>query len=141
MSRSFSRLFKIFSSKNYEPSSSLNSIYIKTVSFIYIVGLFGHGAYAFGTAETKLINVKDKYTFSRDGFTEFMIIDENNKHYNVNNSFWYWKWDSIEDWSKLEIDKQLSIKYYGWRVPVFGLFPNIIMTRNDKLSHFSFRSV
>ena len=136
MSRSFSRLFKIFSPKNYEPSSSssLDIIYVKTVSLIYVVGIFGHCAYAFGTAETKSIKIKDKYTFDRNGFTEFMVIDENNKHYNINNSVWYWKWDSIEDWTKLDINKQISIKYYGWRVPVFGLFPNIIMTTHDNVS-------
>ena len=26
-----------------------------------------------------------------------MVIDSYGNHYNVNNSFWYWKWISIED--------------------------------------------
>jgi hypothetical protein len=100
---------------------------------ISICGAFGHGVYAFGTSETKFIKIKQKYTFDRNGFTEFMIIDENNKHYNVNNSIWYWKWNSIEDWHNLETSKEISIKYYGWRVPLFGLFPNIVMSQTDNV--------
>lgn len=40
---------------------------------------------------------------------------------------------TIEDWHKLELNKDIVIKYYGRRVPLFGLFPNIIMSKQDKL--------
>jgi hypothetical protein len=58
-----------------------------------------------------------------------MIVDNKGRHFNVNNSLWYWKWDSIEDWEKIEKDKQLLVKYYGWRSPIFGLFPNIVLSK------------
>ena len=149
MSRSFARFFKpILNSlkSNDEPlSSELNNFVQLTLGTIAIGGALGHGIYAFGTAETKFIKLKQKYTFDRNGFTEFMIIDENGNHYNVNNSVWYWKWDSIEDWHKLETSKDISIKYYGWRVPFFGLFPNIIMCRQetlfDYMSRIKFKSI
>jgi hypothetical protein len=67
----------------------------------------------------------------RNGFTEFMVVDEKGRHLNVNNSLWYWKWDSIEEWYKIEPNKNFFIKYYGWRVPLFGLFPNIVTTDNE----------
>ena len=95
--------------------------------------LLGHCAYALKTCENKIVKIDRKYKFDRNGFTEFMIIDDNGKHYNVNNSLWYWKWDSIEDWHKLEPNKDIAIKYYGWRVPLFGLFPNIIMCDQGKV--------
>lgn len=57
-----------------------------------------------------------------------MIIDENHNHYNVGNSFWLWKWDSIEDWSKIDETKGYKIKYYGVRFPPLGLFPVIVET-------------
>ena len=88
--------------------------------------------YAIFTREEKEIIVKKKYQFDRSGFTDFMVIDSNGKHYNLNNSLWYWKWDSIEDWSQIKKDTPLSVKYYGWRMPVFGLFPNIVMSRSTK---------
>jgi hypothetical protein len=62
-----------------------------------------------------------------------MIIDKNGHHYNVNNSFWYWKWNSIEDCCQLETNNEIHIKYYGYRVPVFGIFPNIISNKHAKL--------
>jgi hypothetical protein len=97
------------------------------------VYFFGNGIYAYVTVENKLIKVNKKYQFDRNGFTEFMIIDDNGVHYNVNNSVWHWKWVSIEDWHKLETSKVLAIKYYGWRVPLLGLFPNIIMSRQKEV--------
>jgi hypothetical protein len=62
-----------------------------------------------------------------------MIIDENNKHYNVNNSFWYWKWNSIEDWSTLRENESINIKYYGYRIPFLGFFPNIVCSKDEVL--------
>lgn len=149
MSRSFARFFGHFFKSlkpNDEPlSSEMNYFVSLTLGAITIGGTLGHCAYAFGTAEDKFIKLKQKYTFDRNGFTEFMIIDENGNHYNVNNSVWYWKWDSIEDWHKLETSKDISIKYYGWRVPLLGLFPNIIMsgqeTLFDYMSRIKFKSI
>ena len=80
-------------------------------------------------AATALIpSIVKKYKMVRNGFTEFMVIDEKDRHFNINNSVWYWKWDSVEDWSKIKEGDELYFKYYGWRVPSLGLFPNIYMT-------------
>lgn len=87
---------------------------------------FGHCAYTFGTTENKIINIQNKYQFTSNGFTEFMVVDNTGSHYNVNNSLWYWKWNSIEDWEKIKVDTQISVKYYGWRIPFLGIFPNIV---------------
>jgi hypothetical protein len=92
----------------------------------------GHFAYAIGTKREKEINIVSKYKFTRNGFTEFMIIDSEGNHYNINNSFWYWKWDSIEDWSSIEANKKINTKYYGFRFPVLGIFPNIVSCQNTK---------
>jgi hypothetical protein len=101
---------------------------IRTLSTI----LVGHGIYAYSTKANDEIVVTKKYKMNRNGFTDFMIIDDKGRHFNVNNSLWYWKWDSIEDWHRIKenSEEKLLIKYYGWRVPVFGLFPNI--TLSDK---------
>lgn len=135
MSRLFTRFFgQFFNSHIHEPlSQQMNQIIGRVVATVSISGIIGHCVYAFATAENKIIKVANKYQFDRNGFTEFMIIDDNGKHYNVNNSVWYQKWDSIEDWHKLETNKEIVIKYYGWRIPLFGLFPNIIMCKQDKV--------
>ena len=83
--------------------------------------------YAIFTREEKEIIVKKKYNFDRSGFTDFMIIDSNGKHHNLNNSLWYWKWHSIKE------EQKLNTLTYGWRLPILGLFPNIVSCQNKKI--------
>ena len=98
------------------------------------VGVCGHALYSFTTLKRDTIEIDKKYKFTQNSNTQFMIIDKNNKHYNVNNSFWYWKWDSIEDWNTLRENDTIKIKYYGFRIPIFGAFPNIISSKDNSIS-------
>jgi hypothetical protein len=84
-----------------------------------------HSLYAYGTSSTEEVTIENKYKMVNHGSTRFMIYDQKGRHYNVNNSFWYWKWDSVEDWSKMNKGDSIKIKYYGIRSPLLGLFPNI----------------
>lgn len=89
-----------------------------------------HCLYAYGTSSVEDITIVNKYKMVNNGSTRFMIHDEKGRHYNVNNSFWYWKWDSVEDWSKMNKGDRIKVKYYGIRSPLFGLFPNIVRSYN-----------
>jgi len=113
MSRSFAYTLSLLT--RYEP------IYGIFVPFI----LISHGTYAYSTEKEDKINIVKKYKITRHGFTELMIIDNKGRHFNINNSFWYNKWDSIEDWNNMKENEQIIIKYYGWRIPLLGLFPNV----------------
>ena len=95
------------------------------------ITLGGNFFYALGTKKEATIYVSKKYQFDRNGFTEFMIIDGNGHHYNVNNSLWYWKWNSIEYWHKVNIHNTINVHYYGIRFPLLGLFPNIVAIKSD----------
>ena len=55
-----------------------------------------------------------------------MIVDDQGRHFNVNNSFWYWKWNAIEDWTNIKLDTTLVVRYYGYRIPFLGMFPNVV---------------
>jgi hypothetical protein len=134
MSKSFTRYFTSNFTKyftKYVLHDKSVDLELKSSLMIYFgsIGLSFHFSYTLFTSRNKIIKVDKKYKFVRNGFTEFMIIDENGKHYNVNNSFWYLKWNSYEDWHKIETNKKCQIIYYGWRVPLFGMFPNIIMSQ------------
>jgi hypothetical protein len=108
---------------------SKNPVILLTTSVTMISSNF---FYAILTREEKEIIVKKKYKFDRSGFTEFMIIDSNDKHYNLNNSLWYWKWDSIEDWYSIKEEQKLNTLTYGWRLPILGMFPNIVSSQYNK---------
>ena len=87
-----------------------------------------HVYYVLATQKEDNISIVNKYKYVSNGFTNFMIIDNKGNHYNVNNSFWFWKWDSIEDWNNLKVGNTIYAKYYGLRMPFLGCFPNIIDT-------------
>jgi hypothetical protein len=125
--KNMSRTFFNIILKNLLKSN--NQAILLTTSVTMITSNF---FYALFTREEKEIIVKKKYKFDRSGFTEFMIIDSNDKHYNLNNSLWYWKWDSIEDWHLIKEEQKLNTLTYGWRVPILGIFPNIVSSQYNK---------
>ena len=108
---------------------------ILTVLGTSVVLTYGHGSFALGTNKREKICVTKKYTYVVNGYTNFMIIDDKGRHFNINNSFWYWKWDAIEEWNNIdEKETTLVVSYYGYRIPFLGLFPNVvdISTQLDK---------
>ena len=110
-----------------------NNIELWVKSLMITTGISCHCTYTLGTSKNEQLTIVKKYKMVRNGYTEFMVIDENERHFNVNNSLWYWKWNSIEDWTKIKEGDNFNFKYYGWRVPVLGLFPNIYMTNRDQI--------
>ena len=41
-------------------------------------------------------------------------------------SIWFWQFKSPELWRSLEAGKTYSVQSYGWRMPLLGMFPNIV---------------
>jgi aldehyde:ferredoxin oxidoreductase len=85
--------------------------------------------YVVVTTETKNITVMKKYKYTTYGFTKFMIVDENGVHYCITNSLLYCKWSNMEVWHNIDTNKEFIMKYYGWRVPILGMFPNIVVSK------------
>jgi hypothetical protein len=105
--------------------SMLSFLKLKWTNY-YLIGLPLHCSYSYFTQKNKYIEVSEKYTFDSNGFTNFMIVDTKNNHYKVGNNLWFWKWDSIEDWTSIKKGYAIPISYYGFRVPFLGFFPNVI---------------
>jgi hypothetical protein len=134
MSSSFIRRFLNYSKILFaeESKSNITSIQLAFRFGILTTVLAGHGIYAYSTEEKDAILVTKKYKMNRNGFTDFMIIDDKGRHFNVNNSLWYWKWDSIEDWYSIKEEQKLNTLTYGWRLPILGMFPNIVSSQYNK---------
>ena len=94
-----------------------------------------HSLYAYGTSTTEDVTVVNKYQMDLHGFTKFMVHDDKGRHYAVNNSLWYWKWDSVEDWANIKKGDCIHVKYYGIRAPLLGLFPNIVRTKLNPVGY------
>lgn len=107
-----------------------NKIPINFQIFFISSAIGSHALYSYGSYYVDTIQIDKKYTYTKNANTEFMIIDQNGRHYSVNNNFWYWKWNSIEDWHKYKEKDYIKIKYYGYRIPLLGFFPNIIHINN-----------
>lgn len=132
MSNNFLKIFSTFiRSLTYKTSNiTLSDFKLNFLTLSLLTSI--HLSYTLTTENKEKIKVYDKYKLVNYGSTNFMIIDNNGRHFNVNNSLWYWKWDSIEDWSKINKDDTLYVRYYGWRMPIFGMFPNIIQYKNKE---------
>ena len=138
MSKSFTKIFSlsrnfIFDSENtcrIENNKNNVNLGIKMILLASLASI--HFGYVMSTNQKEETIIKKKYKIVRSGFTEFMIIDNKDRHFNVNNSLWYWKWNSIEDWNNIKEGDDIKIRYYGWRVPSLGLFPNIYMSSDEK---------
>ena len=123
MSRTFRHIFL---------SSFLKEIILKYPVQAIGIGSVCHLGYTLGTKDKKEIVVAKKYKFNTYGFTNFMIVDTDGNHYNVNNSTWFVKWDAIEDWTSIGVNDSLTIGVYGWRIPFLGTFPNIVSSNKSK---------
>ena len=111
--------------KNIKYFTASNNIYIKKYGVFLCIP---HLIYTISTSKEENILIENKYKYVSNGFTNFMIVNDKGIHYNVNNSYWFWKWNSIEDWHNLKIGQNINAKYYGLRIPFLGCFPNIIDT-------------
>jgi hypothetical protein len=39
---------------------------------------------------------------------------------------WHLKYDSSDFYGNLDVGKQYDLKVYGWRIPFFSMYPNIV---------------
>ena len=130
MSRNFYTIF----SKNFKKifndykrnDSNLDDLIVSSKLYVGLVISSIHCFYARGTMVLDKTKIVEKYKMVRNGNSDFMVIDDRGRHFNVNNSLWYWKWNSIEEWHNIKEGSELFITYYGWRIAFLGLFPNIV---------------
>jgi hypothetical protein len=137
MSKSFIRIASMFRFLIPDNLNGYNSEKPKIIMRLAFAGLAcaGHIVYVSSTFENEKIIIDKKYTLDRYGHTEFMVVSKDGRHFNVNNSLWFNKWDSIEDWVKIKENNSYYVKYYGVRLPFLGFFPNIVNTKGVNMDN------
>jgi len=102
------------------------------VLYSSIILFYGEGSYVLGSSKKEDVIIAKKYTYVKNGSTNFMVIDAKGRHFNVDNCFYYWNWNTIEDWGNLKPLDERQINYYSYRVPFLGMYPTIVEFTNKK---------
>ena len=68
----------------YNPRLTLSYIYAGSLCLLYT-----NGCYVFITNNNEDITIAKKYKYVANGFTNFMVVDDKGRHFNVNNNFWH----------------------------------------------------
>ena len=95
---------------------------------IIIIGIVVTITFQLGSAFEKEITIAKKYTSIggvRYAYTQYMIVATDGSIYQVSNVWWHADFNNEEDWNALEIGKTYRVKGWGYRVPLFGMYPNI----------------
>ena len=69
------------------------------------------------------IIIKDKYVKGQAG--TYMVIDENQNAYVIQDLFFKGKFNSTDLYSQLKIDQKYKIKTTGYRIHIISEYPNI----------------
>ena len=98
------------------------------VGTVALASVFVMGGYMFahGTSDSITTTVTDKHrVVDRDGDSKWIVMTEDMSFQN-SDALWHMKFNSTDIQGKLRVDGTYRIEYYGWRVPVMSMYPNII---------------
>ena len=101
--------------------------------FIIILGILGvlNIGYTYGTSGEKTITIEKSEMVINSG-GKYLIFTKNNGVFENTDSFFRFKFNSSDMYSLLKEDKTYNVKYYGWRIPLFSMYPNIYEATKQK---------
>jgi signal transduction histidine kinase len=82
--------------------------------------------YVYLTRFERIITVKEKHEFSTGKYIRNTISDEEGNVYQIQSSLPLLHFREAEIWLQLEKNRKYTILAYGWRIPILGLYPNIV---------------
>ncbi len=71
------------------------------------------------TKKSKKIIIKQKLKIISWGFTKYIIVDKNNNIFEINNCVWFGKFNALDDWIKINLNKKYTVNYYGFPNNIF----------------------
>jgi hypothetical protein len=96
---------------------------------LFVVILVIDIVYIYATAFTKTVTITEKQEFAsgqgRNLSMKNTVADSEGNVYAIRNTFLAWYFTASENYMKIEKGKTYTIKGYGWRVPILGMYPNI----------------
>lgn len=104
------------------------------MAVIFAVGTFSGGFYAYFTAGTKIVAIENTeikgYKSDKEFKQIYLVFTDQGVYKNVD-SWWYLKFNSSDVHGQiLKLKgKKAKIHYYGWRIPIFSQYPNIVKVK------------
>ena len=99
---------------------------------VFIVICIGIGVfYQTATRADATIEITDKERITDGNSSKYLIFGKDETFENVD-SFWNGKFNSSDIYGKLEPGKTYDCKVYGWRIPYFSSYRNIIECEEKK---------
>lgn len=95
------------------------------ISIIIIIFLFMTYIFQYSNYSESVIDIKDKFVKTYDGNGTYIITDNNDNTYKIEDLLFIWKFNSTDIYSSIEIDKKYKIYTTGIRCRLFSEYPNI----------------
>jgi len=92
----------------------------------FVLFLIGGAIYVFIFPFEKVIMLKNKSDYASGKKMYNTVSDNNDNVYIVTNAWPLLHFTSAEVLNKLIVGKSYRIRGYGVRVPIFGIYPNIV---------------
>ena len=103
-----------------------NNIYV----YLFVALIVINCLYVWLTRFNRTITIKEKYNFA-SGSGKYQnlnntVMDSEGRMYSISNSLPLLHFKAAEVMMAINKDKSYTVKGYGWRVPILGMFPNIV---------------
>jgi hypothetical protein len=99
-----------------------NRPFILLVVFFLVTSM----VYSYFTSFEKVITVKEKDSMRSGKYGKNIISDTDGNVYTIENSMFYEFFTAIELFTKIELNQSYKVKGFGYRIPILGIYPNII---------------
>lgn len=95
------------------------------IAVLMVVALLSPVYYVYGTSETETVAVEDTFYRVSDGKQIYMVEFSDGRTMRVSDSLLRGHFSSTDDWRALRAGESVEVSYYGWRIPVLSVFPNV----------------
>lgn len=104
--------------------SRSDKLWLGSLAIIIIYFIVYTSAYI-SSAHIITIKVTEKERWT-DGSSGKYLIHSGNRIYENSDSFWFWKFNSVDIQNSLKVGETYKVKVAGWRIEISSSFENII---------------
>lgn len=107
------------------------------LALMIVVMAISAGFFQYGTVDYYTVNItsSERVTSGRgeSQTSKYLVFTESGKTFENSDSLFHFKWNSSDLHGKLKQGGTYKLKTYGWRIPLFSTYENIVSA--EKISH------